>query len=688
MTSIAKPIHLNGILDLWKENRSTLGLMPKDAFIDCIKKKWLYVSTDDNDNVIGYLQFRHTNKTQTISIVHLCISKTKRGQNVAKSLLDNLVKDYSDKVIGIKLNCRSDYHDAIKFWQKYNFQPRGKQNSRGSDRNVHLITWWYSFGKTDLFSSLYSTKIQAILDFNIISKLRDIQSQQNSYPEVEMLLSDWITNDVEFYRTAETLSEIFRDQNTDRKEKSRVFISNFQELSLNKTEINRIEADLKSIFKGESANDLSDRRQLAEAIISGITYFITLDDEILKKKELLDSKYSLKVYSPSAFFFEIDELQNSARYFPNKLSGDDYYIKHLSSKEFTNIDCFIDSEQENKRDFLNKIDNIVNNRGEIFVIQKQDELISLVGYTINDNELFLNFIRTKKHFLAHTIFIQNLSDIINIAAKNKLNFIKIDVCTIAEGYENVIEQFGFFKFENQYIKALYNGVINKNNLEGDLDFIYKVVPPLENLVRGFIKNDSNKVDDKWTHYFLEKKMWPLKIFSEDLPCFIIPIKPKYARELFDTKAAKQTLFGVSPRLIWNNENVYYRKVNPNIESYPARILWYASQDKNSTRQKSIVGTSYLDEIIIGPAKELFNKHKKYGIFDWKRNIVPLTEGNEYKTIKILRFSNSESFETPISYNKILGILNQFHQKHNNFVSPVRIKSEIFMEIYKQVKGLQ
>jgi len=126
------------------------------------------------------------------------------------------------------------------------------------------------------------------------------------------------------------------------------------------------------------------------------------------------------VYSPSAFFFEIDELQNSARYFPNKLSGDDYYIKHLSSKEFTNIDCFIDSEQENKRDFLNKIDNIVNNRGEIFVIQKQDELISLVGYTINDNELFLNFIRTKKHFLAHTIFIQNLSDIINIAAKNKL----------------------------------------------------------------------------------------------------------------------------------------------------------------------------------------------------------------------------------------------------------------------------
>lgn len=685
MITIAKSTHLDGILKLWKENRSTLGLMPKDAFIECIKKRWIFVSCDELGRVNGYLQFRHTNRTQTISIVHLCINKNDRGQGVAKHLLDELVKTFEKKVRGIKLSCRSDYHAANKFWSKYNFQPKGIQKSRGNDTRIHLNIWWFNFGRTDLFSSIESDKIKAILDFNIISKLRDIELNTSQHPEVEMLNSDWLTTEIEYYITAETLSEIFRDKTTARSNQSKKFLANFNELNINKNDVNQLERELRSILIGTSENDLSDRRQLAETIISGNKYFLTLDREILSKKEHLENKYNLTVLSPTTFSFEIDELKNSANYYPSKLSASNFTINKLSSKENTTLDCFLHTQKENKKKFENKIDIVLNNNGELMIIKENECKISFIGHYKKDDYLIVELLRMTKHHLAQTILMQNIFDLINYAVKNKILYIKINSTYISEPSKRVLEQFGFYKTGDFYIKVVFNNIIKKSIVNNTLSSIVKVIPELKDLIPT-TSSDENSYDS-WTYYILEKKLWPLKIDCDDIPCFIIPIKPAYARELFDTKAAKQTLFGVTPKLIWNNENVYYRSVLPNIEKVPARIIWYASSDKNSHRQKAIVGTSYLDEIIIGPAKTVYNQYKKYGIFDWNLHITPMTKGNENKEIKVLKFSHSESFSNPVSYRYLKQILANNNQSHNNFVSPVQINSSTFMEIYKQAKGI-
>ncbi|HAU54385.1 MAG TPA: hypothetical protein DCW66_14545, partial [Sphingobacterium sp.] len=84
----------------------------------------------------------------------------------------------------------------------------------------------------------------------------------------------------------------------------------------------------------------------------------------------------------------------------------------------------------------------------------------------------------------------------------------------------------------------------------------------------------------------------------------------------------------------------------------------------------------------------FNKYKKYGIYDWNKHIKPMTNGDENKEIKILKFSHSEVFQNTIPYKQLLEILKAANQAHNNFVSPVKIKSQIFADIYRIAKGIE
>lgn len=112
--------------------------MPRDAFIASIKKRWILVAVEDQ-TVVGDLMFRFANRTQTVSIVHLCIDKLHRGQGISKILLDRLVKNNKTSARGIELSCRSDFKEAIAFWSKYDFQPRERLPSRGSLQYVRKL---------------------------------------------------------------------------------------------------------------------------------------------------------------------------------------------------------------------------------------------------------------------------------------------------------------------------------------------------------------------------------------------------------------------------------------------------------------------------------------------------------------------------------------------------------------------
>jgi hypothetical protein len=178
----------------------------------------------------------------------------------------------------------------------------------------------------------------------------------------------------------------------------------------------------------------------------------------------------------------------------------------------------------------------------------------------------------------------------------------------------------------------------------------------------------------------EYKFFPLKFSDLDIPCYIIPIKPYWAGQLFDMNISGNDLFGANPNKLWNIENVYYRHTKPITEIAPARILWYASTDKKTSRNQSIIATSYLDEVMTGKPKLLFQRNKHYGIYEWA-NIYELCEKDIEKEIRALRFSKTEVFNKPVLLSKINDILVLNERKKNTFASPVKVDKNIFAQIY-------
>ncbi|HOX83821.1 MAG TPA: hypothetical protein PLJ60_04440 [Chryseolinea sp.] len=175
-----------------------------------------------------------------------------------------------------------------------------------------------------------------------------------------------------------------------------------------------------------------------------------------------------------------------------------------------------------------------------------------------------------------------------------------------------------------------------------------------------------------------------KISDLEIPTFIIPIKPYWASQLFDSISSDGSLFGANPNLIWNRENVYYRSVNPNTETFPARILWYSSTQKGYYRQQQIFACSYLTDIKIAEAKFLYSKFKRFGIYSWKE-IYKLAKDDSKRPIKVLKFCNTEIFAQGLDFRSINKILLLNGMKRNTFMSPVKLKMNAFPHIYQKLK---
>lgn len=665
------------VMALGKKNSTSLGFMPDGGFEDHANKSAIIIAHNDAD-LCGYLMFREVPRYSRVNIAHLCVNDEFRGQKVTSKLLDALRQKYYSKYSGIALSCREDYATASKVWENYGFVSKGKVRSRSLDEH-YLNKWWYDFCKPDLFSlaASNSAKVKALLDVNIIVKLRDAANEYNPSEDPRGLLADWLTDETEFYFSPETYNEINRDEDLNRAEKTRGFLSTFIEERCDVEKQKQVANELKTIIKGNSANDNSDRKQLATCIVSDISYFITFDYGIIGKREAIEAQYDIQIFTPQEFIIVIDQLLNKEEYSPSLLRG---VIRHSVSKIKTDellkcIDSFVDHNSKEKRlTFENLVSDTISKpeNTKVKVIKSDTENLAFYAYTYQQNELTIHFLRLKPRRDSQTLFMQLIADFISKAIKRDIAKIVIKETCLADNYKATLSRMGFDEHIDSatWIKYLCNSIIPKSGL--------KLVLENVNIQTSCI--DLQSADDTQL-LDVECRLFPLKIWDIDIPCYIIPIKAFWAGHLFDANISGQTLFGAESDKLWNIENVYYRSTRPITEIAPARILWYVSNNKNISRSKSIVATSYLDEVMTGKPKILYRNNRHYGIYEWQ-NINELCEGNIEMDIRALKFSKTEVFDCPIRYNNIQQILKDNGRKENSFASPVRVSKEIFNQIYK------
>lgn len=653
---------------LGRKYGATLGFMPEGGFDDYAMRRSI-ITASDGESLLGYLMFRQTSRYDRVAIVHLAVDEQYRGKGVSTELLNILRDRFKDSgASGMVLNCRRDFEKPSQMWERFGFIASGNHRSRSYDEH-YLTTWWYDFHPRDLFTEVYeeSTKVKAMLDLNVILKLRDAAADGAQFDPKEdprCLLQDWLVEETELCYAPEVFNELNRDKNLYRAERTQKYIkSAFTEVKVDAEAVKDISRKLNSLMPGKTVNTVSDRKQVASCIAAGLPYFVTFDEPLLKRKEEIEAQFDLQLYTPQEFLLKIDQLLHREEYAPAMLRGVTMHSMKRQDAEGlkANKKRFLYTGfHERKTHFENMVDGCVNSGGEIFTVRYQGEDMAFYGVTDDGETKSICFLRIVDCSLIGSLFCQIVTDRLRECVTKKRKRLVMREMLLTQDERSILQRLGFTPDED--------GIMTKE--------IRDVIVSMKDV-------GCTKEDDLLQ---MEIRYFPLKIRDLEIPVYIIPIKALWAGHLFDNVISGENLFGADPSKLWNFENVYYRSKLPLTERAPARILWYICRRKDSgVHSKAIVASSYLTEVYTGGARELFRMLKHYGIYEWADIKGTLCKEDDNKEIRALKFSHTELFQTVVEYDEVQEILLRNGYKKNTFNSPVRVNSKVFFEVYEHGK---
>jgi predicted nucleic acid-binding protein len=589
-------------------------------------------------------------------------------------------------LIDIHLNCRQDY-GIDGMWEKFGFIPMHEKS--GNNKLGKLVTTWvYNHGHPDLFSTIVSTKTFVVLDscvffdFYRMSLRKDIVDGESGY-----LLADWIQDELELCTTDEIYNEINKLPSIEERSKMRLFADSFFKITCISEQFDNVYQLLKGLLLNNKDLTIADIniRQIARTIASGkSTFIVTTDANLLSFSSQVRAEQGILIVSPTELVVKLDELRRESEYQPEKLAGTQLLKKRVAAEEKQIlIESFtLDGEVDFNAKFSQLL--VENNKYECIAVWDTNIPVALIVYCrANEYELTVPILRVNYKSLSETLARHIVWRTINLAVLEGKNFTRITESQIDDFIVRVIQDAGFSGIDGTWIKI--NSKITKSKIEISehlINISSNLTDEYKNLCR--IITDSLTLEEETNPDFtfeLEKLLYPTKIIDANILNFVIPIKPHWAKELFDEELARESLFGVSrSELALNWESVYYRSTQstPVNFGYPARILWYVSTDRDGaykSKNSTICACSTLDEVAIGNSKQLYLKFQRLGVF--KLEDIKLIPKNAKNEIMAVKFSNTEIFKNPISLDKIHEILESKAQ----IQSPRLVTNEAFFKIY-------
>lgn len=684
--------HLATIKRLGKENASTLGFLPEGAFNERAKAKQILIALDDSGQCVGYLLYRVVNRQA--KIVHLCIDKSHRNSGAAKNLVEDL-KIKTKDLLGISLKCRRDYSDATKLWEHSRFIPISESKGRGKIPSI-LVHWWFDHELPNLFNinleEQNKDKIDAVIDANVFFDFDN--PSRIGYEESNALKADWLEDSLNICVVDELYQEINHSEEASIRTSSREKASYYNKLSCNKNHAESICKEIRKFYPKQETKltnrDKSDIQQVAEAIVGEAQYFITRDELLLKENisEEVFNRFGLKIMRPSDLVIHIDEIRREREYQPARLSGTILKITLVKSGQEENL-TRIFQQQESKSSFQKRLRaylSDIENYTCWQVIDEHDNSLALFVYKNSEGDYFeIPLFRVKKNTLSPTLARHLIIEAVhNSIAKDKTSIKIEDNFINSEIKVGLIEE-GFIKTEKGWVKVHLNAVCTRKEIAKlltKLTFETDEEKNFLNILSEFLNKGHFELSPEiFAH--IEKSLFPVKISDSFLPCFIIPIQPQWAKELFDKDLANQGLYGAKRDLALRQEQVYYRsKLNSGGLRAPARILWYVSQGKsNYIDVGAIRACSLVDEILIDKPKNIFNQFKRLGIYEWK-DVYAAAKNDINNEIMAIKFSHTQLFQNPIRRARIKEITDENNSGLQLF-SPYNISQEVFIEIYKE-----
>ena len=654
---------------LRKANSTTLGFLPREALLAHLKKGWVLGAKCGDGSLAAYILF--ANRRRDVRVAHVCVCRELRGKGLARKLMERIATDSRNQgLLALELHCRRDF-DANAMWGNLGFIPWGEKPGRARSGTI-LTLWRRELSQSDqmklVFDGAGHGEIDVVMDAQVLFDLETPDDDAPAAPS-KALLSDFLADELSLKITDETLVEIDRDDDDERRNRSRQAALRLPQVSYDDQSFRQIKSALDKVLPTTSDNDLSDIQQLAKAAASDATYFATRDKKLLHRSKVIDGLTGLQVRPPARIIVEIYDRMAGVRE-TERISGPDVNWRPLSTSELQSFESpmFL-REGERKHHFEQKLDVHLSNPQSSMcdVLRFTGATVAVRVLSVDEGKV-LNVHLARVTHRAHDRLVEPyfVMALVLKAVRTGAKVIVIDGDEVSNRLARHYRDFGFVEHGGSLVRFCIPGVLRRE----------EVLRRMESLRSG-----SSSVFVSMEAGELERRCSPLCLADFDPSFLIIPIRPGYAVNIVDFMQSAGDLFGGDPSRLLRPDNVYYRSAGT-FKSLkpPASILWYVSGDR------VIVGSSHLDGIEIGPAKDIFKKYQKRGTLD-RRAVVEIAKGDPEGEVMAISFSDTHPFPTRISLDEVKKVYSDFG--NGTQFSPISMRAvsaEIFHELFKRGHG--
>jgi GNAT superfamily N-acetyltransferase len=680
------------VQELWRGHSDTLGYLPEGGFDEHARKKCILAAIGDDGSLMGYVLYRTTHRRQA-AIAQLCVNPAARGKGVARRLFEAVKDRVSNSCDDLRVCCRRDF-DAYSLWPAFGFVP--VRELPGRKKGTTKTTFRYELNQLPLLAIIENRRpddtMPVAIDANIFFDIDD-DTGSTGREESKALQADWLEEFIELCVTDEILNEINRREDPAERARQRSRVEQFRLLPISKAHEDQIAAELQQQFPtwiSDSAK--SDIRQLAKTIAGRVTYFVTRDGRVRDQAVDLYERYSLVVVSPFELILRFDELRRDEEYRPKRfITIGLQTVKPRKPDDIDRIANLIHVGQpisEPRRRTLSRLRDILADpdRFATTCITANDGSF-VAAYAIerpSPGVLRLPLFAVAGAGLGRTAACHFAEKLATIASAEGRNVVEVADEAGGERVEEALAGAGFSKEGNLWIKLVVPVVATAEEITAKIARIAAQHPETRSLVGRVTEHLQPGAESSTIRLEalaqVERALWPAKIIGTGLPCFIVPIQPRWAKDLFDTNFADRMLFGADPQLTMNPENAYYRASRPRVLSAPGRVLWYVSQDKAYHGSMAIRACSYVDEVAIAKPKDAFRRSQRLGVYTWK-DVFKVANEDLEQEIMVFRFNKTELFKRPVAWKRVQEVLRKHIGKESQLMTAVEISETCFLDLY-------
>ncbi|UQT54686.1 GNAT family N-acetyltransferase [Streptomyces durmitorensis] len=669
---------LAAIVELGDRFNKTLGFMPPAAYAQAAAENRLLAAMAGR-KLVGYTLF--SLPRQQIRLTHLCVDPDSRGQGIGRLLVDEISARHHDRS-GIVLKCRKDYgYDAM--WRQLGFEARNEVDGRGKDRKP-LVVWSRDHNHPHLFSDLESTALLSVaMDCNVFADLHS-SGERHGAQESRTLTSDWLAGLVDLAVLPQLKAEIGKITDSAERRRQLQATHGYTEPSVSRNDADRLIEELRSAVQAHigdkrqlSQNDLRDLRYVAESSASGILFLVTRDEFLASLSDIAMSVCQVRILRPSDIVLHVDELTRAQVYQPGDLLGTSLTVQSIPAGQEQGHLVFLNKAAGERRNgFVAELRRLATHPARWVrqqVVDAEGTIAAIYGYGVRDGQLVVPLLRVLDgHPMHQTLARQILFRLRDHCRRSGVRLLSLTDSHLQPSVRIAAGEDGFREHDKALVTLVLDVCAEAQTVDEQAQSAAALIGLQVSAVPAAMPAAAAAA--------LERAWWPAKITDSQLPCFLVPIQPLWSSDLFGVPSA------LTPRadhLGISREHVYYRAARSHGEKVPARILWYASSDKNQS-VSAVIACSSFDTTVVDTGRSLYNRFRHLGV--WGLDDILRACGDRGQA-RALLFSDTEIFPRPVGLHKVQSLAAQ--RGHPLGVQSIfALTPDLFSAIYQEGQPAQ